>query len=117
MRKVIAVVSITLVISTTAFAAPTPSRGGADLQTIQTAVEQRDVAAGLAAAGFTPERVREAIDRLSPADIHQIATNVKQLQTAGGLQARTWMAIGMVAIFVVALVALGDDDEKNATSR
>ena len=111
MRNSVAALLVVTMSAATAVAAPTPSRGAAAPKNLQQAVEKRDVATQLERIG------REAdVEKLNVADIHQLATNPQQLQAAGGLTAKTWVAIGMVAVFVVALVALGDEeDPKPAT--
>jgi hypothetical protein len=107
MRTTVAALLVVTMSAATAVAAPIPSRGAAAPKNLQQAVEKRDVATQLERIGRESE-----VEKLTAADIHQLAANPQQLQAAGGLQAKTWVAIGMVAVFVVALVVLGDDDDE-----
>jgi hypothetical protein len=115
MRTTVAGLTFVLFTATTALAAPVPSRGGVERGSLQQTLEQRDVASQLAALGTTAADANAKIEKLSPADMHQLATQPRQLQAAGGLQAKTWIAIGMVVIFVAILASSGDDDEPQST--
>ena len=108
MRTTVASLLIVTFTATTAAAAPIPSRGGAQPASLQQATEKRDVEIQLERLGVDEKKVVE----LSPSDIHQLATNPQQLQAAGGLTAKTWIAIGMVAVFVIALATLTDDEDE-----
>lgn len=106
MRTQVAAVLVVTLLASSALAAPIPSRGAAAPQNLQQAVEKNDVATQLEHLGRATD-----VEKLTTGDIHQISTNPQQLQAAGGLTAKTWVAIGMVAVFVIAIVALGDEDE------
>jgi hypothetical protein len=70
-----------------------------DLQTVRTALEQKEVQARLLALGYTPNEVASRLDRLSDAELHQLALHADQAQVAG------WHGF-VLAVFVIALIAV-----------
>ncbi len=95
--------------------APVPSKTAAnqsldsraaDLALVRNAVSSSDVANALAARGFTQEQINGKLAALSPQDLHQLATNLNQLQAAGLThQEWVWIGIGAAAatILIIAL--------------
>src|SRR5262245_16139156 len=86
-------------------AAPTRSRAPSHTTSSQmllghaaviSAVEQRKVEEWLAALGCPPDRVNEVVSRLSPADVHQLAFNIRQLQVAGVSRKQVVLIAAMV---------------------
>lgn len=69
------------------------------------ATEAKEVAARLSAFGYTHEQVRATLDHLSPQDRHQLATNIEQLQTAGGKRTVVWVVVAIVVVVVLILAA------------
>jgi hypothetical protein len=70
-----------------------------DLQMVQTALEQKQVQAQLLAAGYTADEVATRLDRMSDADLHQLALHAEQAQAAG------WVGF-VLAVMVIALIAV-----------
>ena len=97
------------------FAAPVPSKTAAnqslatrdaDLALVRDVAANEQVAKVLAARGFTQAQVDQRLAQLSPQDMHQLAQNLNQLQTAGLTQQEwIWIGIGVIAalILVIAL--------------
>ena len=98
------------------FAAPVPSKTAAnqslatrdaDLALVRDVAANEQVAKVLAARGFTQEQVNQKIAQLSPQDLHQLAQNLDQLQTAGLTQQEwIWIGIGAVAALII-IIAVG----------
>ena len=97
-------------------AAPVPSKTAAnqsldsrnaDLALVRDVAASQEVAQVLAAHGFTQEQVNQRIAQLSPRDLHQLATNLNQLQAAGIThQEWEWIGIGALAALIL-VIALG----------
>ena len=83
--RMIAALSIVL-FAFQAMALPIPSKAtsSTDRLTIDSAIDNKEVASRLAALGCDRQALRVTLDRLSPQDIHQLATHIRQLQAAGG---------------------------------
>ncbi|HEY3054115.1 MAG TPA: PA2779 family protein [Thermoanaerobaculia bacterium] len=119
MRKPILVVLTLLVvlIAVPTFAGPTPSKTAAnqsidaraaDLALVRSVVENEQVAAALASHGFTQEQVNQKLAQMSQQDLHQLAQNLDQLQSAGlTKQEWLWIIIGAVAALIL-IIALTD---------
>jgi len=95
-----------------AFAGPAPSKTAtnqsvasrdADLALVRDVVSNEQVAAALAAHGFTQAQINQKIAQLSPQDLHQLAQNLDQLQAAG-LTRQEWIWIGIGALAVLIIV-------------
>ena len=96
-----------------AFAGPVPSKTAAnqslasrdaDLAAVRNVVANDQIAQALAARGFSQDQVDARIAQLSPQDLHQLATNLNQLQAAGlTKQEWTWIAIGAIAVLVIVI--------------
>jgi hypothetical protein len=96
------------------FAAPAPSKAianqsidsrAADLAMVRDVVANDQVAAVLAAHGFTQEQVNQRISQLSNQDLHQLAQNLNQVQAAGLThQQWVWIGIGALAAIILAIV-------------
>ena len=113
MKRSIILLALVALIALPTFAAPAPSKAvanqtidsrAADLAMVRDVVTNEQVAAVLAAHGFTQEQVNEKLAQLSPQDLHQLAQNVNQLQAAG-LTQRQWMYILIGAVAVAIIVA------------
>ena len=114
MKRSIILLALVALIALPTFAAPAPSKAvanqtidsrAADLAMVRDVVANEQVAAVLAAHGFTQEQVNEKLAQLSPQDLHQLAQNVNQLQAAG-LTQRQWMYILIGAVAVAIIVAV-----------
>jgi hypothetical protein len=100
-----------------AFAGPVPSKTAAnqsldsreaDLTIVRDVAANEQVAAVLAANGFTKDEVDQRLAQMSPQDLHQLAQNLEQLQPAG-LTRQEWIWIGIGALAALILVvALAD---------
>lgn len=95
-----------------AFAGPVPSKTAAnqsldsreaDLALVRDVAANEQVAAVLAANGFTPDQVQQRLDKMSPQDLHQLSQNLEQLQAAG-LTRQEWIWIGIGALAALILV-------------
>src|SRR6266511_4420600 len=89
-----------------ALAGPTPSKMAAnqsvasrdaDLALVRDVAANEQVAAVLAAQGFSQEQVNQKLAQMSPQDLHQLAQNLDQLQAAG-LTRQEWIWIGIGAL-------------------
>ena len=99
-----------------AFAAPMPSKAVAnqsldsrttDLALVREVVASEQVAKALTARGFTQEQVNQRLAQLSNQDLHQLAQNLNQLQSAGLTQQQwIWIGIGALAVLII-IVATG----------
>jgi hypothetical protein len=100
-----------------AFAGPVPSKTtanqsiesrDADLTAVRDVAANEQVAAVLAANGFTQEEVEQRLAQMSSQDLHQLSQNLEQLQPAG-LTRQEWIWIGIGALAALILViALAD---------
>jgi hypothetical protein len=100
-----------------ALAGPVPSKTAtnqsldsrdADLTAVREIAADEQVAAVLAANGFSQEEVEQRLAQLSPQDLNQLAQNLEQLQPAG-LTRQEWIWIGIGALAALILVvALAD---------
>lgn len=95
-----------------AFAGPVPSKTAenqslasreADLTIVRDIAANEQVAAVLAANGFSAEEVNQRLAQMSPQDVHQLAQNLEQLQPAG-LTRQEWIWIGIGALAALILV-------------
>jgi hypothetical protein len=77
----------------------------ADLAVVRDMVAHDEVAAVLAQHGLTQQQVNDKVAQLSPQDLHQLATNIDQLQAAG-LTHQEWWWIGIGAVAVIILLAV-----------
>jgi hypothetical protein len=100
-----------------AFAGPVPSKTAvnqslesrdADLTLVRDIAANEQVAAVLAANGFTQEEVNQRLAQMSSQDLNQLSQNLEQLQPAG-LTRQEWIWIGVGALAALILViALAD---------
>lgn len=96
-----------------AFAGPVPSKTAAnqsldsrdaDLTAIRDVAANEQVAAVLAANGFTQEEVNQKLAQMSSQDLSQLSQNLDQLQAAG-LTRQEWIWIGIGALAALILIA------------
>lgn len=110
------VVLLVAVAAMPAFAGPVPSKTAvnqslesrdADLQVVRDVVTNENIKSVLAANGFTQAEVDQKLAQMSSQDLHQLASNLEQLQPAG-LTRQEWIWIGIGALAALILVvALG----------
>ena len=95
-----------------ALAGPVPSKTAAnqslesrdaDLTLVREVAANEQVAAVLAANGFTQEEVDSRLAKMSSQDLHQLSQNLEQLQAAG-LTRQEWIWIGIGALAALILV-------------
>lgn len=95
-----------------ALAGPVPSKTAenqsldsreADLTIVRDIAANEQVAAVLAANGFTAEEVNQRLAQMSSQDLHQLSQNLEQLQPAG-LTRQEWIWIGIGALAALILV-------------
>ena len=95
-----------------ALAGPVPSKTAenqslesreADLTIVRSVAANEQVAAVLAANGFSAEEVDQRLAQMSSQDLHQLAQNLEQLQPAG-LTRQEWIWIGIGALAALILV-------------
>ena len=116
MKRTTILLALIALIAVPVFAAPAPSKAvanqsidsrAADIAMVRDVVANEQVAAVLAAHGFTQEQANQKIAQLSNQDLHQLAQNLNQLQAAGAITTRQWtyILIGAVAILIIAVAA------------
>lgn len=95
-----------------ALAGPVPSKTAenqsldsreADLTIVRDFAANEQVAAVLAANGFTADEVNQRLAQMSSQDLHQLSQNLAQLQPAG-LTRQEWIWIGIGALAALILV-------------
>lgn len=95
-----------------ALAGPVPSKTAenqsldsreADLTIVRDFAANEQVAAVLAANGFTTDEVNQRLAQMSSQDLHQLSQNLEQLQPAG-LTRQEWIWIGIGALAALILV-------------
>jgi hypothetical protein len=95
-----------------AIAGPVPSKTAAnqsldsreaDLSVVRDVAANEQVAAVLAANGFTQEEVNQRLANMSSQDLSQLSQNLEQLQPAG-LTRQEWIWIGVGALAALILV-------------
>lgn len=95
-----------------ALAGPVPSKTAAnqsmdsreaDLVLVRDVAANEQVAAVLAANGFTQDEVDQRLAQMSSQDLHQLSQNLEQLQAAG-LTRQEWIWIGIGALAALILV-------------
>jgi hypothetical protein len=95
-----------------ALAGPVPSKTAenqslasreADLTIVRDIAANDQVAAVLAANGFSADEVNQRLAQMSTQDVHQLAQNLEQLQPAG-LTRQEWIWIGIGALAALILV-------------
>ena len=106
------VVLLLTVAAIPAFAGPVPSKTAAnqslesrdaDLAVVRSVAANEQVAAVLAANGFSQEQIDQRLAQMSPQDLHQLAQNLDQLQAAG-LTRQEWIWIGIGALAALIIV-------------
>lgn len=106
------VVLLMTLVAIPAFAGPVPSKTAenqsldsreADLTIVRSIAANEQVAAVLAANGFSASEVDQRLAQMSPQDLHQLAQNLEQLQPAG-LTRQEWIWIGIGALAALILV-------------
>jgi len=113
-RSVLFVLALVVVFAAVPmFAGPVPSKTAADqsldqrqadLALVRDVVNNGEVATALASRGFSPEQVNQKLSQLSPQDLHQLAGNLNQLQSAGlTRQEWLWVAIGAIAALIIVI--------------
>lgn len=106
----IVLAGILLVSATPGLAAPLPSRAvtgiqaEADLQALEAFLETKIVQETLAGLGLSPEEVRDRVVRLSPAERHQLASQLERLG-AGGRPSTTLLLLIILALIIL-LIAI-----------
>lgn len=94
------------------FAAPMPSKSAAnqslatrdaDLALVRDVAANAQVAQVLATHGLSEEQVNQRLAQLSNQDLHQLAQNLNQLQSAG-LTKQEWIWVGIGALAALILV-------------
>ena len=73
------------------------------INVIRDVAANQQVATVLAEHGFTQSQVNDRLAQLSPQDVHQLAQNLNQLQTAG-LTKQEWIWVGIGALAALILV-------------
>jgi hypothetical protein len=117
-KSVLFVVALLVVFAAIpALAGPVPSKTAvnqslesreADLSVVRDVAANEQVAAVLAANGFTQEEVNQRLAQMSSQDLNQLSQNLEQLQPAG-LTRQEWIWIGVGALAALILViALAD---------
>lgn len=106
------VVLLVAVAAMPAFAGPVPSKTAvnqslesrdADLQVVRDVTTNENIKSVLAANGFTQAEVDQKLAQMSSQDLHQLASNLEQLQPAG-LTRQEWIWIGVGALAALILV-------------
>jgi hypothetical protein len=109
------IVLILVVAAVPAFAGPVPSKTAAnqsldqrtaDIAVVRDVLSHDEVAKALEARGFTRDQVDQKLAQLSPQDLHQLAQNLDQLQSAGMLTKQQWIWVGIGALAAIILIAV-----------
>ncbi len=108
------VVLLVAIAAVPVFAGPVPSKTAvnqsldsrdADLQVVREVASNEDIKAVLAANGFTQAEVDQKLAQMSPQDLHQLRSNLEQLQPAGlTRQEWIWISIGAIAALLLVIV-------------
>ncbi|HEV7766996.1 MAG TPA: PA2779 family protein [Thermoanaerobaculia bacterium] len=117
-KSVLFVVALLVVFAAIpALAGPVPSKTAAnqslesrdaDLSIVRNIAANEQVAAVLAANGFTQQEVEQRLAQMSSQDLNQLSQNLEQLQPAG-LTRQEWIWIGVGALAaLILIVVLGD---------
>jgi hypothetical protein len=117
-KSVLFVVALLVVFAAIpALAGPVPSKTAAnqsldsreaDLSVVRDVAANEQVAAVLAANGFTQEEVNQRLAQMSPQDLNQLSQNLEQLQPAGlTRQEVIWIGVGAWAALIL-VIALAD---------
>ena len=116
MKRSLLLIALAALIAVPSFAAPAPSKAvanqsldsrAADIAVVRDVVANEQVAAVLAAHGLSQEQVNQKIAQLSNQDLHQLASNLNQVQAAGLTQQEwIWIGVGALAALIL-IVALG----------
>jgi hypothetical protein len=117
MRATTCLAAILLLGHTTSFhAAPTRSHTDRDISSARTPfgvaepispispAEQRQVEAYLLALGCSAGQVKTALTLLSPADVHHLVLNIRELQVAGGSRKRVVVTVAAVVVAVLVIL-------------
>ena len=75
-----------------------------DLATLASVLDQEEVAAALAAQGFTREEANLRLAQLAPEELAALASQVEQLQAAG--QWPWWIWLIVAGVIVIAIVSI-----------
>ena len=114
MKRTMILLALVALVALPTFASPAPSKAianqsidsrAADLAMVRDVVGNDQVAAVLAAHGFTQEQVNQRISQLSSQDLHQLAQNLNQVQAAG-LTHQQWVWVGIGALAAIILIAV-----------
>jgi len=116
MKRPLLLIALAALIAVPSFAAPAPSKAvanqsldsrAADIAVVRDVVANEQVAAVLASHGLSQEQVNQKIAQLSNQDLHQLASNLNQVQAAGLTQQEwIWIGVGALAALIL-IVALG----------
>ncbi len=79
-----------------------------DLQTVQSALETKVVSQRLADYGLNQEEISARVNRLSDAQLHQLATQIDAMMPAGDAGFGIVIALLVIAILAVILIYLLD---------
>lgn len=111
----VALILVFAFVAVPSFAAPVPSKTAAnqslasrdaDLAVVRDVVANEQVAQALASRGFTADQVNARLAQLNQQDLHQLAQNLNQLQTAGLTHAQWyWMGVGAAALILILIIA------------
>lgn len=77
----------------------------ADTQTIQRVLESKVVVQRLTDMGLSVEEVQASMDKLSPEDLHQIATNMDGVQAGGYLGILIGLLVLVLLILLIVYLA------------
>jgi uncharacterized protein DUF6627 len=73
----------------------------ADRQTIQRVLESKVVVQRLTDLGLSVDEVQASMDKLSPEDLHQIATNMDGVQAGGGVVGFVFVVLVLVVLVLL----------------
>lgn len=86
--------------------APMETSRAKDMDKVQRLLESKLLAQKLKDAGLTTEEVRQRLDKLSDAELHQFTGQVDNVYPGGGIDIAIVVALLVIVVIVVALLKL-----------
>lgn len=77
-----------------------------DLQTIQTSLESKEIRGKLHALGLSDEEIQARLSRLSAAQVHQLASQIRALNAAGHYGDGAGFVVGLLFVALLVLLIL-----------
>jgi hypothetical protein len=82
-----------------------------DQEKVQSLLERKVIQQRLKDLGYNAGDIERRMDRLSDAQVHQVAMRVDQQLPAGDGGASLWIIVGAVLLLILLIAAIDDDDD------